>query len=157
MRIAAAALLAAALGLPAAAQAPQPQDYRPGLGDLMTMTVQPRHIKLGLAGRAQNWVYADYELHELEEAFERAASVWPTWRQVPVAQMIEFNTKDPLAALEQAVKAKDATKFMAAYQQLTEACDTCHQGAGRGMIRIKVPEGTFFPDQDFAPPPPSTR
>jgi hypothetical protein len=35
------------------AQSPQeapPLPYRPGLGDLMTMTVQPRHIKLGLAG-----------------------------------------------------------------------------------------------------------
>ena len=30
-------------------QAQPPPAYRPGLGDLMTMTVQPRHIKLGLA------------------------------------------------------------------------------------------------------------
>ena len=36
--------------------APQPPTYRPGLGDLMTMTVQPRHIKLGLAGREKNWI-----------------------------------------------------------------------------------------------------
>ena len=55
--------------MPAAAQAPEP--YRPGLGDLMTMTVQPRHIKLLLAGHEQNWPYAKYELHELQEAFER--------------------------------------------------------------------------------------
>lgn len=31
-----------------------PQPYRPGLGDLMTMTVQPRHTKLGLAGQEKN-------------------------------------------------------------------------------------------------------
>lgn len=31
-----------------------PRTYRPGLGDLMTMTVQPRHTKLGLAGREKN-------------------------------------------------------------------------------------------------------
>src|SRR5260221_614819 len=42
-----------------------PPPYRPGLGDLMTMTVQPRHIKLALAGREKNWVYAAYELHQL--------------------------------------------------------------------------------------------
>ena len=28
----------------------RPQAYRPGLGDLMTMTVQPRHIKIALGG-----------------------------------------------------------------------------------------------------------
>jgi hypothetical protein len=36
----------------------------------MTMTVQPRHTKLGLAGREGNWPYAAYELHELQEAFD---------------------------------------------------------------------------------------
>src|SRR5947208_12650028 len=38
--------------------------YRPGLGDLMTMTVQPRHLKVGLALEQRNWAYAAYELHE---------------------------------------------------------------------------------------------
>ena len=135
----------------AVAQAPAPEGYRPGLGDLMTATVQPRHIKLGLAGKAENWSYADYELHELQEAFQRAASVWPKWRNVPVAQMIEFNTKDPIDAIDKAIKAKDSGKFAAAYKQLTEACDTCHQGAGRGMIVIKPPDASFYPDQDFGP------
>ena len=32
--------------------------YHPGLGELMTAFVQPRHIKLGLAGNEQNWRYA---------------------------------------------------------------------------------------------------
>src|SRR5882724_9056269 len=54
---------------------PQPPSYRPGLGDLMTMTVQPRHIKVGLAGRERNWDYLAYELHELEEALERVAKL----------------------------------------------------------------------------------
>ena len=41
-------LIAALVPLSAAAQSapPAPEPYRPGLGDLMTMTVQPRHIKL---------------------------------------------------------------------------------------------------------------
>jgi hypothetical protein len=131
---------------------PAPPSYRPGLGDLMTATVQPRHIKLGLAGQAKNWTYADYELHELEEAFERAGAVWPNWRSVPVAQMIQFNTKGPLDALEAAIKAHDPERFAASYKQLTEACDTCHQGAGRAMIVIRVPDASFFPDQNFQPP-----
>src|ERR1700685_4259615 len=44
--------------------------FRPGLGELMLAFVQPRHIKLGLAGAAQNWDYAAYELNELQETFD---------------------------------------------------------------------------------------
>jgi hypothetical protein len=46
-------------------------DYHPSLGDLMTMAVQPRHTKLGLAGQARNWPYAQYELSELRNALAR--------------------------------------------------------------------------------------
>src|SRR5665213_4148023 len=53
-------------GAPAAA-APQP-DYHPSLGDLMTMAVQPRHTKLGIAGRERDWAYVTYESSELRNA-----------------------------------------------------------------------------------------
>jgi hypothetical protein len=151
-----ATVLLAAIGSLALAQTPTTKDgsggaYRPGLGDLMTMTVQPRHIKLALAGRAQNWPYAAYELHELQEAFDRAASVWPNWRSMPIAEMMKSVTSEPIAALEQAIKAKDAARYDAAYRQLTAACDTCHQSADRAVIVIRVPESDFFPDQEFRP------
>ena len=136
-----------------AAQSPNPAQsppaYRPGLGDLMTMTVQPRHIKLGLAGREKNWTYAAYELHELEELFERVARHSPEWRKKPIADMMTSVTKDPMAALEQAIKFADAARFTAAYGQLTEACNTCHQSAEVGMIVIQVPDASTFPNQDF--------
>ena len=45
-----AAMLLAQSGVADAQQNPAPGSYRPGLGDLMTMTVQPQHTKLGLAG-----------------------------------------------------------------------------------------------------------
>jgi hypothetical protein len=155
--VAVAAIVAAsALAVSATAQNQNPtppESYRPGLGDMMTMTVQPRHTKLWLAGSQKNWLYADYELHELQEAFDRTAAVWPTWRSQPIAQMITVNVQDPIAAIERAIKAADTEKFTAAYNQLTEACDSCHQGAGRAMIVIKIPDSTMFPDQDFAPAP----
>jgi hypothetical protein len=75
----------------------------------MTMTVQPRHIKLALAGREQNWSYAAYELHEFAEAFERAARSWATWRSVPIAEMMVSPTKEPMAALAEAIGAAQAT------------------------------------------------
>ena len=139
--------------LAAAAQTPSSSPpYRPGLGDLMTATVQPRHVKLALAGREQNWTYAAYELHELQEAFERAARAWPQWRKVPIADMVGAVISGPMKEAAQAIQAKDAQKFAAAYTNLTGACNSCHQGAERGFIVIQTPEASSFPDQDFRAP-----
>jgi hypothetical protein len=130
---------------------PGPSPYRPGLGDLMTMTVQPRHIKLWAGGQEKNWAYAAYALEELEEALERIAKAWPKWRSHEVADMISALTKEPIADLEAAIKASDATKFADGYRRLTEACNSCHQAAEHGMIVIRVPQSAPFPDQDFRP------
>jgi hypothetical protein len=39
-----------------------------GFGDLMNTLVQPRHAKLGLIGREQNWTLAAYESHQHKDA-----------------------------------------------------------------------------------------
>jgi hypothetical protein len=126
-----------------------PPHIVPDWATLMTTTVQPRHIKLGLAGQQGNWAYASYELHELQEAFERASAVWPTWRNFSITEMMESVAKEPMAALGEAIKASSATRFEAAYGQLTAACNTCHQSTERGVIVIQSPEASSFPDQDF--------
>src|SRR6478752_5636435 len=90
-------LLVVLVPLSAASQSapPPPEPYRPGLGDLMTMTVQPRHIKLLLAGHEQNWAYAKYELKELQDAFERAARLVPRYRGLPMGGMVDAIAKGP--------------------------------------------------------------
>jgi hypothetical protein len=128
-----------------------PPAYRPGLGDLMTMTVQPRHLKVGLAGQEKNWAYAAYELHELEESFERVARAWPKWREVEIAQTIKATVEASMDALEQAIKAKDPARFAESYGRLTETCNACHQSAKVGMIVIQVPKNSPFANQDFRP------
>lgn len=123
--------------------------YRPGLGDLMTMTVQPRHLKVGLAGQEQNWAYAAYELHELQESFERVARAWPKWRQVEIAETIKATIEAPMDAVAQAIKAKDSGKFTESYRQLTATCNACHQSANVGLVVIQVPKSSPFANQDF--------
>jgi hypothetical protein len=145
----AALLLFVSSVVPAMAQTPEP--YRPGLGDLMTMTVQPRHIKLLLAGHEQNWPYAKYELHQLQEAFERSVKVWPRFRGLPLGGMIDAIAKGPMDELAKAIDAKDEVAFDAAYEKLTEGCNACHQAANVGMVVMKVPSASSFPDQDFRP------
>ena len=125
--------------------------YRPGLGDLMTMTVQPRHTKLGLAGASGNWTYAAYALHELEESFERAAKIWPKYRTYAIPDMLESVAREPMTAVADAIKARDSARFTAAYAQLTASCNTCHQSTERGFVVIQAPAGSAFPNQDFQP------
>ena len=150
-----AAMLAAAVAgagsAVALAQAPPaspPSPLRLGLGDLMTMLVQPRHTKLGLGGQARNWDYVAYELHELEEAFERIERASPRYRTFSVTEMLGL-TKEPMAALETAIKARDAARFDAAYQQLTDSCNACHRGMDKAMVVIQFPKLSPFPDQNF--------
>jgi hypothetical protein len=136
---------------PPTPQGPAPQAYRPGLGDLMTMTVQPRHIKLGLAGREKNWSFAAYELHELEESFERIVRVWPMYRKTNIAELMVATTKEPMDAVSQAIKSADAARFDEAYARLTATCNACHQSTERAFVVIQVPQASPFPDQDFRP------
>jgi len=135
----------------AGGQGSPPATYRPGLGDLMTMTVQPRHLKVGLAGQEQNWPYVRYELHELEESLERVARQWPKWREVDIAGLVIASTKEPMAAVDEAAKAGDVTRFNEAYGRLTAACNACHQSANVAMIVIQAPKGSPFTNQDFRP------
>lgn len=128
--------------------------FRPGLGDLMTALVQPRHIKLGLAGAAQNWPYAAYALDELREAFDVVGKLIVRHGKLDIAPAIAATVTPPMKALDGAIKAKDQTGFTKAYADLTAGCNACHQSADHAMIVIQAPtgNGTAFADQDFTPP-----
>jgi hypothetical protein len=126
-------------------------DYHPSMGDLMTMAVQPRHIKLGLAGKQKNWAYAKYELSELSNAFARIGRTIPTYQSVDTTALTAGVMGAPLNAVELAIDANSATKFNAAFVQLTEACNTCHRNRKHSVIVIQVPDTAGFADQDFVP------
>jgi hypothetical protein len=128
--------------------------YHPGLGELMTAFVQPRHIKLGLAGAAQNWAYAAYELSELRETFDDVGKLVLKHGKLEIAPAIASTVKPPMDAVDAAIRAKDQTAFAKAYGDLTAGCNACHQSADHAMIVIQAPAagGTAFPDQDFDPP-----
>jgi hypothetical protein len=127
--------------------------YHPGLGELMTAFVQPRHIKLGLAGAAQNWDYAAYELGELRETFDDVGKLILKHGKLDIPQAIAATMAQPMEALDAAIKSKDQAAFTQAYADLTASCNACHQSADHPIIVIKVPTvtGTAFPDQDFSP------
>jgi hypothetical protein len=109
--------------------------YHPGLGELMTAFVQPRHM-----------------LGELSETFDDVAELVPKHDGLPIPEMIASSVKQPMAVLDAAIKARDAAAFSKAYASLTGSCNACHQSARHPMIVIQVPTVSAFPDQDFRPP-----
>ena len=136
------------------AQAPSdtaPPPYRPSLADLMSTTVQPRHVKLAFAGREENWDFAAYELKQLSDAFDRLSVQWPQWRRERIVELVETIVRDPLIELDYAIKKKDQAKFVEYYGHLTDACNACHQAALQTPVVIQDPKESMFPDQDFRP------
>jgi hypothetical protein len=135
---------------PAAPAAPAP--YLLSMGDMMNTLVQPRHAKLGLAARAGNWPLAAYALVEIRQAFAGIVKAQPRFRGMPVAELYDAALGQPIAAVDAAIKQKDAGKFAAAYDALTQGCNACHAALDHPFVVIKTPDASAFPNQDFNPP-----
>ncbi len=150
--IAGAIVLAASSGFavaqPPAPAAPAPQpDYHPSFGDLMTMAVQPRHIKVGVAGKARNWTYLTYESSELRNAFGRIARTIPVYRNQKLADLFASGILPSMDDLDAAIKAKDGAKFDAAYAGVTQSCNTCHAALEHAYVVIQAPQASSYTDQ----------
>jgi hypothetical protein len=142
---------------PASAQNPfgdadaQPAPFNPQMAALMNMLIQPRHAKLGLAGKAENWPLAGYALKELRQGFVVIARAVPRWKGLPVPDLVDAAVERPMKLLEAAVKLKYKAQFDDAYGQLTQACNACHSTTDHSFVVIKDPDASSFPNQDFAP------
>jgi len=119
--------------------------YVPRLGDIM-IGVQTRHIKLWLAGKAQNWELAAYQLRQLKAGLLDAAVLY---EGIPASNVTTM-TK-PVQSISDAIEARDGKRFAGAVGELTDGCNSCHQQMQRGFIAIQTPTASPFSDQSFAP------
>jgi hypothetical protein len=124
--------------------------YAPGLGEIMAQSAV-RHAKLWFAGQAQNWDLAAYEVDELREGFEDAGKYHPTHKQIaqPIPDLISQNMDQPLVGVEQAIKDKNLQTFVKNYDNLTAACNACHQATEFGFNRVSRPNFNPFANQSF--------
>ena len=124
--------------------------FTPGLGEIMTLN-QMRHSKLWFAGQAGNWPLAAYEIDELEEGLADAATFHPTHKDapLPIPDLIDKMMKEPVAQLRRAVEAKDRARFDPAYDELTDACNRCHQATNFGFNRVTRPQSNPYSNQQF--------
>jgi hypothetical protein len=126
------------------------ETYASGLGEIMSLQ-QMRHLKLWLAGAAKNWPLADYELDELKEGFDDVIKFFPVKDDMPIGQMAGATVMPVLPEVKSAIDAGDGTKFAAAFDKLTAACNACHQSAKHEFIVIQRPTTSPYSNQSFTP------
>ncbi|KQX22684.1 hypothetical protein ASD39_07940 [Sphingomonas sp. Root50] len=126
--------------------------YVIGLGEIMGLT-QMRHAKLWFAGQANNWPLAAYELDELKEGFDDAVRYHPHHKSVPrpLTTMIPQFVGEPIAEIDTAIKTRDRTRFVAAFDRLTAGCNACHEEASFGFNVVKRPTVPPYSNQSFTP------
>ncbi len=154
--IVAAAASPAARPTPSFAQGEQkaaedPAAFNPMMGALMNMFIQPRHARLGIAGRDGNWPLTGYALKELKESLTKISAAVPRWKGLPVPDLFDAALTEPMAAIDAAIKAGDQRQFGEAYGQLTAGCNACHATTDHPFIVLKAPDASEFPDQEFKP------
>jgi hypothetical protein len=158
--VAACSALLMLAGLPSrtAAQNPmgdanaEPAPFNPQMAAMMMMLIQPRHAKLGLAGKEENWPLAGYALKELKQGFLITARAVPRWKGLPVPDLFDAAVSAPLALLDFAIKANEPRQFGEGYARLTTGCNACHATTDHPFVVIKPPESAAeFSNQDFQP------
>jgi hypothetical protein len=135
---------------PAAPATAGPKVYVPGLEQFMNV-ILIEHNKLWFAAKARNWPLAEYELGEIKEVMGDVQEVVPTFKNLPLAQMLDAVITKEIVDLEKAVEAKDFKQFAAGYDKLNAACNACHQGTENAFVVIKRPTRPAFTNQDYEP------
>jgi hypothetical protein len=131
----------------------EPAPFNPQMAAMMNMLIQPRHAKLGLAGKEENWPLAGYAFKELKQSFLVTARAIPRWKGLPVPDLFDAALSQPLALLDFAIKANEPRQFAEAYARVTTGCNACHATTDHPFIVIKAPDAgaAAFPNQDFQP------
>jgi hypothetical protein len=130
---------------------PEPgKTFVPGIEQFMGV-IQQEHIKLWFAARANNWELADFQIGEIKELLGDIQDLYPKFKSMPFADMIDAVIVGPIAEVEKAVAAKDSGKFTAAFDRLTAACNSCHEPTGVGFVVIQRPTSNPFSNQNFSP------
>lgn len=140
---------------PPAKEAPKatkdiPKAYVPGLEQFMNV-ILIEHNKLWFAAKARNWALAEYELGEIKEIMGDVQDFVPTFKNLPLADMVDAVITKEVVELEKSIEAKNYKAFIAGYDKLTAACNACHQGTENGFVVIKRPTQPTFTNQDYRP------
>ena len=103
-------------------------------------------MKIWYAIKSRNWDLMEYELKHVRDSFDGAVVLY---QNIPIELIVAVDR--PIGALQAAAKSKSGSQLERDFEDLTAACNACHQAAEVGFIQIRTPTGSPFSDQDFAP------
>ena len=127
-----------------------PKAYVPGLEQFMNVILM-EHNKLWFAAKERNWPLAEYQLGEIKEIMGDVQDFVPTFKNLPLADMMDAVVTKEIVTLEKSIEGKDYRSFVAGYDKLTAACNACHQATENGFVVIKRPTQPAFTNQDYRP------
>jgi hypothetical protein len=147
----AAGVAAAGCGAPGAAPgtawlAEEPEALRPQLErhlrgfDVAMLETGHRYVDLYWAGRDGNWEAAAYHAQKIRLAIENGLE-----RRPKRAASAGVFLAGPLAALGEAIAARDPALFDARFVDLTAGCNACHAQEQVPFFRIQPPETRVSP------------
>jgi hypothetical protein len=108
--------------------------------DVAMMEVGHRYIDLYWAGEDANWEAAAYELQKLRLAIENGLE-----RRPKRATSARPFLAGPVAAMEEAVAARDPKLFASRFRDLTAGCNACHAREQVAFFEIGPPESRISP------------
>lgn len=121
-------------------------DIAPGLGDIMP-TLSRRNTILYYAVQNGNWDLAAYQIKEMGEGIDVAGTTRPARKDA-----LDNFVKSGLDPLNEVVKAKDMSKFTAAWNAEVTDCNACHVSQGFKYIEWSLPK-TMPEDLTLTPVP----
>ena len=118
--------------------------YKPGFGEFMS-SVQVHHAKLWFAGQNSNWELADFEIHEMMEAFDNIKTYQTERKESKLIGLIN----PALDSVNAAIQQKNPALFKSSYTVLTATCNNCHHETDFKFNVVKIPDIPPFSNQDF--------
>ena len=116
------------------------------LGQQMLL-LQIRHARLWAAGEDENWLLAQFQLAELNEALDDVveqngdhAALQPQKLSVVLPAIM----KPAVVQLRTAINDGNRSEFERAYDGLSDACSSCHKAADHGFLVIQRPRTPVF-------------
>jgi hypothetical protein len=110
----------------------------PGVGEIMS-GVQLRFAKLHFAAEARNWKLADFDVDEIEENLDKAATLRPVDNGVQLKGILDAFKQTQLATMKQAAEHKDLGVFRRSYTESIAVCNSCREATARPFIVITKP------------------
>jgi hypothetical protein len=120
------------------------ETYKPGFGEFMS-GIQTHHAKLWFAGQNQNWLLADFEVHEIKESLDAIQKYCSERPEMKAIGMINPS----IDSVNNAIQQKNFQLFKSSFILLTNTCNNCHKATDHGFNVVTVPTNLPVVNQDF--------